>query len=194
MLKVQSVMTVHEQTHAGRRVNAADIDTALTASREAVWCLIADAEATGLAWATPCAPGKWSPSQIVEHVARSLDASVNVAAGEPSSFPRLPTVVHPMLRIVFRQILKRGAFPKGKTTRAMNPVVGPATPADGRVRLEAAHDRYERACRELATRGAPMPTPMFGRVPIEDFVRFMELHTRHHNRQIPGRSRRDPHR
>jgi hypothetical protein len=29
-----------------------------------------------------------------------------------------------------------------------------------------------------------MNTPMFGAVAVEDFVRFMELHTRHHNRQI----------
>ena len=162
----------------------ADIDTALAASREAVQRLIEDAEATGSAWETPCAPGKWSPSQIVEHVARSLEASAHLAAGEPSAFPRLPAIVHPLLRIVFRQILKRGAFPKGRTTKAMNPVRGSATPADGRARLDAAHDRYERACRDLAANGAPMRTPMFGRVRIEDFVRFMELHTRHHHRQL----------
>jgi hypothetical protein len=29
-----------------------------------------------------------------------------------------------------------------------------------------------------------MNTPMFGAVAAEDFVRFMELHTRHHTRQI----------
>jgi len=70
----------------------------------------------------------------------------------------------------------------------MNPVDGPATPAEGRARLDAAHDRYETACRELAVRGAPFRTPMFGPVPVEDFVRFMELHTRHHRRQIAAAS------
>lgn len=165
-----------------------EIDSVLAASREAVDRLIATAASTGLAWAAPPAPGKWSPSQIVEHVARSFDASVKVAAGQPSAFPRLPAIVHPVLRIVFRQILKRGAFPKGKTTKAMNPLDGPATPAEGRSRLEAAHDRYETACRQLAARGEPMRTPMFGAVPVEDFVRFMELHTRHHHRQIGVRA------
>jgi hypothetical protein len=164
------------------------IDSALAASREAVDRLIATAALTGPAWATPPAPGKWSPSQIVEHVARSLDASVSVASGQPSAFPRLPAIVHPILRIVFRQILKKGAFPKGKTTKAMNPVTGPATPADGHARLEAAHDRYETVCRQLAARGEPMRTTMFGPVPVEDFVRFMELHTRHHSRQIGPRA------
>jgi hypothetical protein len=28
---------------------------------------------------------------------------------------------------------------------------------------------------------------MFGAVPVEDFVRFLELHTRHHGRQIGAR-------
>jgi hypothetical protein len=165
-----------------------EIDSALAASREAVHRLIETAALTGAAWAAPPRPGKWSPSQIVEHVARCFDASVNVAGGQPSAFPRLPAIVHPVLRIVFRQILRRGAFPKGKTTKAMNPLNGPATADEGRARLDAAHERYETACRQLAARGEPMRTPMFGRVPVEDFVRFMELHTRHHHRQIDSRA------
>jgi hypothetical protein len=175
---------LNASSDAGVERHVGDMDSVLATSREAVDRLIATAASTGPAWATPPAPGKWSPSQIVEHVARCFDASVNVASGQPSAFPRLPAIVHPVLRIVFRQILRRGAFPKGKTTKAMNPLDGPATPADGRARLEAAHDRYETACRQLAARGEPMRTPMFGAVPVEDFVRFMELHTRHHHRQI----------
>jgi hypothetical protein len=160
------------------------IDTALAASREAVDRLITAAAATGPAWVTPPAPGKWSPSQIVEHVARSFDASVNLAAGQPSAFPRLPTILHPILRIVLRQMLRRGAFPNGRTTKGMNPADGPLTPAEGRIRIDTAHDRYEAACRQLAGRGEPLKTPMFGPVRVDDFVRFMELHTRHHRRQI----------
>ena len=170
----------------GTRVEAhvADVDSVLAASREAVQRLIATAASTGPAWATPPAPGKWSPSQIVEHVARSFDASTDAAASRPTAFPRLPAILHPVLRVVLRRMLKRGVLPNGKTTKAMNPIDGPATPAAGRARLEAAHERYETACRELAARGAPMRTTMFGPVPVEDFIRFMELHTRHHHQQI----------
>jgi hypothetical protein len=163
------------------------IDSALAASREAAERLIADAEARASAWATPPAPGKWSPSQIVEHVALSFDGSVHMAAGLPSGFPRLPAVIHPLVRIMFRRVVKTAWFPKGRTTKAMNPLVGPSTPADGRARLEAAHGRFEAACRDLAARGALMRTTMFGAVPVEDFVRFLELHTRHHGRQIGAR-------
>ena len=76
-------------------------------------------------------------------------------------------------------------WPKGKTTRAMNPEAGPPTAAEGRARLQAAHARYEAACRELASRGEPIRTPMFGAVPVAEFVRFMEQHMRHHWRQLP---------
>jgi hypothetical protein len=181
---LQSRNAIERQHHAGVEAHVGDIDSALAASREAVDRLIATAARTGTEWTTPRAPGKWSPSQIVEHVARSLDETVNVASGQPSAFPRLPAIVRPVLRVVFRQILKRGALPKGRTTKTMNPLDGPATPADGRARLEAAHHRYETACRQLAARREPMRTPMFGAVPVEDFVRFMELHTRHHGKQI----------
>jgi hypothetical protein len=163
------------------------IDSALAASREAADRLLADAEATASAWATPAAPGKWSPSQIVEHIARSFDGSVQMAAGQPSAFPRLPAPIHPLLRVMFRRIVRKAWFPKGRTTKGMNPLAGPSTPADGRARLTAAHARFEAVCRDLAARRAPMPTTMFGAVPVEDFVRFLELHTRHHDRQIPGR-------
>jgi len=161
------------------------IDTALAASRDAAERLIADAEAT--AWATAPAPGKWSPSQIVEHVARSFDGSAQMAAGLPSAFPKLPAVIHPLLRIMFRRIVRTAWFPKGRTTKAMNPLAGPSTPADGRTRLAEAHGRFEVACRDLAVRGAPMRTTMFGPVPVEEFVRFVELHTRHHGRQLGAR-------
>ena len=51
----------------------ADISTALDASKDAMEQLIIAGERTKTAWTSPRAPGKWSPSQIVEHVARSLE-------------------------------------------------------------------------------------------------------------------------
>ena len=59
----------------------ADINTALAASKDAMNQLMVAGERTATAWAAPRAPGKWSPSQIVEHVARSLAESANMAAG-----------------------------------------------------------------------------------------------------------------
>jgi hypothetical protein len=163
----------------------ADINTALEASKEAIERLIVAGERCGPAWNAPRAPGKWSPSQIVEHVARSLEESASMAAGRPSKFPRLPAVVHPLVRgLLFKRVLRKGAFPKARTNKAMNPVSGPATAAEGRTRLETAHDAFDAACRQLASHGEPMRTTIFGVVPVADYVRFMELHTRHHGKQM----------
>jgi len=166
----------------------ADINAALAASKEAIDQLGVTGERTGLAWTAPRAPGKWSPSQIVEHVARALEESANVAAGRPSKFPKLPPVLHPVVRgLLFRRVLKNAAFPKAKTNKAMNPASGPATPAEGRVRLETAHKKFDEACRQLALRGERMRTTTFGAVGVEDYVRFMEIHTRHHAKQMVDR-------
>ena len=164
----------------------ADINTALDASRDAMEQLIIAGERT--AWTSPRAPGKWSPSQIVEHVARSLEESANMAAGRTSKFPKLPRVVHPIVRgLLFKRVLRKAAFPKAKTNKAMDPASGPATPDEGRVRLEAAHQKFAEACRQTASRGERMRTTIFGAVPVEDYVRFMELHTRHHGKQMEDR-------
>jgi hypothetical protein len=162
-----------------------DINRALAASKDAIDQLSDLGDRSGAAWTTARAPGKWSPSQIVEHVARALEESANVAAGRASKFPTLPAVLHPVLRgLLFRRVLKKAAFPKGKTNKAMNPVSGPATPEEGRARLEAAHQQFDEACRQLASRGEQLRTTVFGAVAVEDYIRFMELHTRHHARQM----------
>ena len=163
----------------------ADIDTA--ASRDAVDQLIRAGEQSGGAWIASRAPGKWSPSQIVEHVARTLEESANMAAGRPSKFPRPPFFIRPIARIIFKRVLRKAAFPKAKAFKAFNPASGPATPAEGRIRLETAHQKFDEACRRIVADGRPMPHPGFGSVPVQDYVRFMEIHTRHHGRQIVAR-------
>src|SRR5436309_12433672 len=166
----------------------ADIARALAASKAAVDEMIVVVERTGPSWAAPRAPGKWSPSQIVEHVARSLEESAHVAAGRPSKFPRLPGVLHPIVRtMLFKRVLKNEKFPKAKTNKAMDPAAGPATPTEGRARLETAHRQFEDACRQLSARGERMRTTVFGTVDVEDYVRFMEIHIRHHRKQIVDR-------
>jgi DinB superfamily len=166
----------------------AEINEVLAASREAIDQLIVASERTGSSWTAARAPGKWSPSQIVEHVAMALEESANVAAGRSSKFPKLPAVLRPVVRgLLFRRVLKKGAFPKAKTNKAMDPARGPATPTEGRARLETAHHKFDEACRTLASRGEKMRTTTFGVVGVEDYVRFMELHTRHHTRQMADR-------
>jgi len=164
----------------------AEIDAALAANRDAVDELIRAGEQSGAAWSTPRAPGKWSPSQIVEHVARGLDEGANIAAGR-ATLPMPPAIVRLIAPFMFKRVLRKAAFPKGfKAHKAMNPASGPATPAEGRIRLETAHQKFDEACRRIAADGRPI-TSAFGSVPAQDFVRFNEIHTRHHIEQMAAR-------
>ncbi len=166
----------------GDEAAAVDLNSALTESRAALYKLIAAGERSGPAWAAPPEPGKWSPSQIVEHVAMVLEESGKNIKGEPNAFPSLPKVVRPLIRAVFvNRVLKKNEFIKGKTNKAMNPEAGPKTPADGRERLKRAHNAFERACLE---HGVRFDHGIFGNISTADFARFQALHTQHHTRQI----------
>ena len=169
----------------------AEIDAALAASRDAVDEMIRAGEQSGAAWNAPRAPGKWSPSQVVEHIARGLDEATNVAAGRPSKVPMPPAVVRLIVGLIarplFKRVLRKASFPKGfKAHKMLNPASGPATPAEGRIRLETAHQKFDEACRRLAADGRPMTTG-FGLLPVHEVVRFSELHLRHHTKQMGPR-------
>jgi hypothetical protein len=167
----------------------ADVNATLAANRDAIDHLIAAAEKCGAAFAVPRAPGKWSPSQLVEHVARTLDESANLVSGAATKFPTLPFFLRPVLRgFLFNRVLKKGTFPKAKTNKALNPANGPATAADARIRLETALARFDRECRTCADAGGAVASATFGTLRVEDYARFIELHTRHHCKQMPGAS------
>ena len=163
-----------------------DMNNVLAANRGAVIDLVAAAERSAATWTTPPAPGKWSPSQVVEHVARGLEEGANILAGTPL-IPMPHAVVRLVGRLFFYRILKKDVFPKGfKALKAMNPASGPATPAEARVRLEGAFARLDQECRRRMSSGEHKVITGFGTVSVEDFVRFNAIHTRHHCKQMPG--------
>ena len=162
-----------------------NVDTVLGANRTAVHELIAAAEASESAWTTPTAPEKWSPSQLVEHVARCLEESANVVAGRSSAFPTLPFFLRPVIRAVFfRKVLRKKAFPKSKTMKPLDPASGSASAADGKRRLLTALAGFEEECRSKAASGQAVVSSVFGAVSVEEYGEFQALHTRHHCDQI----------
>ena len=165
----------------------ADINDVLAANHAAVLDLVTAADRSAATWTTPRAPGKWSPSQIVEHVAGGLDEGANVVSGAPSIPGGLPAFLRPLLKLYFNRIVKKGVFPTGfKSHKALDPASGPATPAEARVRLEGAFARFDQECRRRVERGERVVSSGFGVVSIEDFVTFNTLHTRHHCKQMPA--------
>lgn len=164
----------------------ADIPAALAATRSAVNDLAAAGDKAAATWTIPRAPGKWSPSQVVEHVARALEESANMVQGAPSRLPSLPGFVRPVVRaLLFNRVIRKGTFPKAKTTKAMDPERGPDSPAQGRARLEAALAKFDAACRARAESSRTTESAAFGTVALADYIKFQEVHTRHHTKQIP---------
>ena len=162
-----------------------DLTASLEGVRRAVDSLLAAVDAAASFWTVPRAPGKWSPSQVSEHVARIMEESAHVAEGVPSKFPTVPFFLRPLGRVlVFRRILRRGSFLKMKTGEGFDPPNGPATTAQARVRLEGPLKRFDEACRARAEAGQKVSSTMFGPVSAADFARFQELHVRHHIPQL----------
>jgi len=152
-----------------------------------VGAFLVTVDSVGARWTVPRAPGKWSPSQVVEHVARIMEESANVVSGAPSKFPTLPIVLRPIARLlVFRRILRKGVFLPMKAIEAFKPTAGADTPAGGRGRLEEAFSRFDKACRARAASGRDVTSTIFGAVSVGDFAKFQELHVRHHHQQIRG--------
>ena len=157
----------------------ATLHTAATAFLEAV-------DGAEQVWTVPRAPGKWSPAQVTEHVARILDESSNVAAGTPSRFPTIPALLRPLVRVLmFDRILRKRSFSNMKAIGPFIPATGSATSLEGRRRLDGALVRYDQALRARAASGQPVVSSMFGAVTPADFAIFQELHIRHHLLQMP---------
>jgi hypothetical protein len=165
-----------------------NLDAALAANRDAMAELVAASTACAGVWNVPREPGKWSPSQTVEHVARALEESAHFIAGQPTKFPKLPRFLRALLRrFFFQPALRKQKFSRGKTTRPFNPIAGPETPALGAVRLDGALTTFERACRAGMAGGGTTDSPIFGVVSIVDYALFQAMHTRHHAAQMPRR-------
>ena len=162
-----------------------DLALSLAGIDAAVAAFLAAVDGAGAAWTVPRAPGKWSPAQLAEHVARIMEESANAASGAPSKFPTIPLVLRPIVRVlVFNRILRRNAFLKMNASEPFDPAAGSATPAKARARLEEALVRFDQACRARAASGRDVGSTIFGSVSVADFARFQELHIRHHLLQM----------
>ena len=164
------------------------LEAQLTAARSAVDEMVETSLASAERWSVPPAPKKWSPAQVVEHVARSLEEAARDMAGQRSRLPQLPTPLRFVARkLLFERVLARGAFPRARTNKAMDPATGPESPAAAGLRLEAAWRTFAEACKAVSEGGGPATSHVFGAVPLADYVRFQEIHTQHHRAQMTRR-------
>jgi len=161
----------------------ADLPAVLESHHQAVGAFLAAARAVPPArWAQPRAPGKWSPGQVAEHLALAYEANRGVLHGETTM--AAPRWLRPLIRkFLLMPVLRRGRFlPGSKAPRAFRPGQVPAAPAELLGRLSAAMTKFEADAAAVGT--ATIDHPFFGSLPLTDFVRLQEIHTRHHREQV----------
>jgi hypothetical protein len=147
-------------------------------------------------WDTPLAPGKWSPSEIAEHVRLTYEVLANELEGRPGLRIRTP----PWLRIWLRfrylgGILRSGRFPQpARAPKEVRPGPGPFVNSAVLAALLDAAVRCETKLRpRWHDAGAAVTHHLFGRLPAAQALRLVTVHTQHHRAQLPvGYTRPEP--
>jgi len=132
-------------------------------------------------------PGKWTPAQIVEHLALALEMSATTFAARRSKEPmaRRATTLQEKVGRVFTFGI--GRFPPGlKAPERTTPpprVDGAAAEAHFRAAI-AAWEAAERDLLPARRHDLFVKHPRLGDLTLEEWGRFHVVHARHHARQI----------
>ena len=163
-----------------------NLQPALDAHRVAVEDFLATAGAVPAArWRTPRAPGKWSPGQVVEHLALAYEVNRGVLHGILPAM-KAPRLLRPLIRwIGLMPVLRRGRFiPGSKSPKVFRPSDSPAEQPLLLARARAAMESFHADAAHLDR--PTLDHPFFGRLQLVDFIRLQEIHARHHRGQIPS--------
>lgn len=170
-------------------MNESKFRAALEAHRAAVEDFLVAAERIDESqWAVPRGEGKWSPGQVVEHVATSYDVLIGEMHGGPGMKIKTRWWQRLILRFtVVPKIMKKGEFPAG--ARAPREVRPPDDPGPKGAVLAQLRQRSEEFDTEIETfakdPSARLTHAYFGRKNVADVVRFCEVHVVHHRKQLP---------
>jgi hypothetical protein len=164
-----------------------ELEAALADHHAAVEAFIAAARAmSARQWTTPRAPGKWTPAQIVEHLAITYEWGVELVKGTPPG-GGAPFFMRPIIRRMFViPSLKAGRFTRAaKTLKIFEPSAAPPASAVVLPRLESAVASFETAIRS----GRPgasqaLNHPLFGSIPATEYLQLQSIHARHHHAQL----------
>jgi hypothetical protein len=165
----------------------ANLPAAITADRQAVGAFADAARKVPAArWAVPRAMGKWSPGQVTEHVALTYEQSRRMLLGTFTG-PVQPWFLQLLARGIFlRLMFRRGDFGKAAVAPDfIQPGGSPAASGDLLARLHAAVRDLEMDLTAASNgRRTHVDHPIFGRMPLADLLRFLMIHTQHHQPQL----------
>lgn len=166
----------------------ADVDEVIAFHRRTVNAFVdAVRSVPATQWATPRAPGKWSPGQVTEHVALTYEQSGRMLHGTFTGLAK-PWYQQLLARwLGLPPLLKRGDFGKGpfQAPDFIRPSASPSSSLTLLARLEAAaHDLETTLAGASDAQRVRVDHPVFGRISLTDLVRFLMIHTNHHRPQL----------
>lgn len=165
----------------------ADLPTSIAHNHAAVAAFIATVTALpATTWATPVAPGKWSPGQLTEHLALTYEFGCLTLHGMPPG-KGLFRPLRPFVRLLFlNPVLKTGRFTRPiKAPPLFDPAATPPAQAEGTARLLAAATKLETASTTAYSAGQRnVDHPFFGVLTLARFMDLQVIHTQHHHQHI----------
>ncbi|HET9424490.1 MAG TPA: DinB family protein [Gemmatimonadaceae bacterium] len=147
------------------------------------------AQVTSARWDAPRADGKWTPAEEVMHVVLAYETFTGELAGGGG----VRLVGTPLKRLFWRavgltSVLLLRKLPRGaRSPREIRPPPGPHDQAELLAHLREATTKFEEMFRSTWER-APRRTvnhPYFGALDLEDSIRTVTVHTRHHAAVLP---------
>ena len=136
------------------------------------------------AWYLPLRPGGWTPAQVAEHVVLAYEVFVGPLAGDPP----MKRIASPAMQRILRwflipHVLFHRSFPvRARAPGEVTPD-GPGIPQNSlEPRLRSASDRVDGDIRVSSVRR--IIHPYFGPLPLRRALRFIAVHTEHHQRQL----------
>lgn len=138
-------------------------------------------------WTTPVQLRGWSPAQITDHLTRTYDFGSSVIEGRMAEH-RLPGPVRWMInRFWFAPAVRNGRFTgKAKAPTFFQPHLSSSAPEELLARLRAASERFAALVEREVSRGTTsVEHPMFGTIPLLQFLELQVIHVRHHRAQLP---------
>jgi Protein of unknown function (DUF1569) len=134
--------------------------------------------------------GKWTPAQIVEHLALGLSLSGETFLARRNHAPMSRRARTPAERIAMLLILRFRWFPPGRKAPSRTTPIEQITRRDAEQHFLAGIASWGQIERELLPARKLdlfVKHPRLGDLNIEEWIRFHVIHARHHARQIRQR-------
>ena len=134
--------------------------------------------------------GKWTPAQIVEHLALGLELSAKTFQSRRDRAPMTRRARTPAEKIAKLLILGFGWFPPGRKAPSLTMPTQGITRETAEAHFLAGVSIWQQLERELlpARRHDLFAKhPRLGDLTLEEWIRFHKVHARHHARQIKRR-------